>query len=191
MHQCLASLTSTASQVWLVLVQKMKNVLWSTFPCTDKDPNCAITSWYINLRQVSHNSICANEVLKVLFFLSPDDRTKCFIEKWWRRMIEFTSAGVFEFVYFRGNGLRKWSRVFKHTKKTGWNIWKNPFEIEIMWCTMKVTTKSQSSCFHSFYIAVEKLSCQQSVDPKLFLVNTYLPKYWKFLKQWENEMLNT
>lgn len=79
---CLAPLDSTALQVWLVLVQKMKNAFWPTFPCTDKDPNCAITSWYINLCQVSHNIISANEILKVLFSLLPNDRTERFIERW-------------------------------------------------------------------------------------------------------------
>ena len=67
--------------VWLVLVQKMKNAFWSMFTCADKDPNCG-SSRYINLCQVSHNIISANEILKVLFSLSPDDRTECFIEKW-------------------------------------------------------------------------------------------------------------
>lgn len=82
MHQCPASLTSTDFQDWLVLIQKMKNAFWPTFSCPDNDPNCVITSWYINLCQFSHNIISANEILKVLFFFSPDDRTECFIEKW-------------------------------------------------------------------------------------------------------------
>lgn len=47
--------------------------------------------------------------------------------------------------------------------------------------------------FYSFLIVVEKLSCQWSMDPKLVLFSTwyYLPKYWKSLKQWKSEMLNT
>lgn len=60
--QHLAHLTSTAFQVWLVLVQKMKNAVLPTFSCTDKDPNCVIKSWYMHLRQVSPNTVSASEI---------------------------------------------------------------------------------------------------------------------------------
>lgn len=64
-----------------MLVWEMKNAFWPIFPCADKDPNCALTSWYINLCQVSHNIISANEILEVLFSFSLDDRTGFFIGK--------------------------------------------------------------------------------------------------------------
>ena len=121
--------------VWLVLVWEMKNAFWPTFPHTDKDPNCALTSWYINLCQVSHNIISANEILEVLFSFSLDDRTGFFIGKngkGWLSSIQPKHLSL----YILGE-MGSENRVIRQTKKTNWNIWKNPFEIESMWFTTK------------------------------------------------------
>lgn len=145
------------------------------FPCSDKDPNCALTSRCINLCQVSSNVLSANEFLMVSFSPLPGDRT----EGSWKMVMKDVRLqfrpSIWVYVAFQV----EWTQETEFPKlpiRWAETFQKIPLLLEA--CDSNAVFIFIVLCF---LIVLKKPSFQQSIELELVLINILSARILKSL----------